>query len=312
MNWKGTMKMKYGNLLKSFIEKNDDYFVLTAENLGPFHYIRDDIKNNYLDVGIAEQALMGISSGLALRGRVPIVHAMSSFLTMRPYEFIRTDIGYPNLNVKLIGTAAGFLSEDNGPTHQSIEDISLMRTIPNINIFCPSDNSELVNGMKYILKDNNPWYVRYNDLEPLYKHSNFSIDTPEVIGSLNAHITVVTYGIMFNEVLKAKEILEKYNIHICIVNIRVINTINDKILEKILVNSNIIITVEDHLLFGGIFSVLSEFNTINNLQSNIVPIALNKNFSPKKLDDLLLKEEFDANSLSKQFADIYTKMNRGI
>ena len=85
---------RYGDILKELILKDNRYYVLTAENMVPIYYIMDDIKDNYLDAGIAEQTMVGVAAGLALRGRVPVVHAMASFLLMRAFEFIRTDIGY--------------------------------------------------------------------------------------------------------------------------------------------------------------------------------------------------------------------------
>src|SRR6202012_652928 len=96
----------------------------------------------FIDVGIAEQTLVGAAAGLALRGRIPVAHALAAFLTMRAFEFIRTDVGIARLPVKLVGGAAGILSEANGPTHQAIEDVALMRTIPHMLVFCPADTSE--------------------------------------------------------------------------------------------------------------------------------------------------------------------------
>jgi transketolase len=106
--------LRYGDVVKELIQKDDRFFVLTSENLGPLYYIMDDIKENYLDTGIAEQTMISMATGLAKRGRIPIAHALSTFLLLRPYEFIRTDIGIGNLPVKLVGSLSGFLSEGNG------------------------------------------------------------------------------------------------------------------------------------------------------------------------------------------------------
>ncbi len=110
--------------------------------------------------------MIGMAAGLALRGRIPIVHALSTFLTMRAFEFIRTDVGIGSLPVKLIGAVPGFLSDGNGPTHQAIEDISLMRGIPGMNIFCPADIEDMIIGLPKVLQSLAPFYVRYNNLKP--------------------------------------------------------------------------------------------------------------------------------------------------
>src|SRR3974377_982655 len=108
--------MNYEERLRQLTEQNPDIVVLTAENRGALRGLAPVLGDRFVDVGIAEQTLIGVAAGLALRGRIPIVHAFSAFLTMRAFEFIRTDVGVGGLAVKLIGAASGFLSEANGPT----------------------------------------------------------------------------------------------------------------------------------------------------------------------------------------------------
>src|SRR5262249_56700524 len=110
------------------------------------------------------------AAGLALRGRVPVVHALATFLTMRAFEFIRTDVGVARLPVKLVGALAGFLSEANGPTHQALEDLALMRGIPGMNVCCPADEDEMVEALASIVGDHAPRYVRYNAHKRAFAH----------------------------------------------------------------------------------------------------------------------------------------------
>jgi transketolase len=109
--------MTYEEKLRELAERNPAIVVMTAENRAPMRNLASSLGDRFVDVGIAEQTLVGPAAGLALRGRIPIVHAFSSFLTMRAFEFIRTDVGVGALPVKLFGAMAGFLSEANGPTH---------------------------------------------------------------------------------------------------------------------------------------------------------------------------------------------------
>src|SRR5258708_1796691 len=123
--------MIYEDLLIEALLRDERFVVLTAENRALIRNIphHTTFKNRFIDTGITEQTMVGVAAGLALRGRVPIVHALAAFLTMRAFEFIRTDVGIAQLPVKLTGFIPGLLSDGNGPTHQAIEDIAMMRGI---------------------------------------------------------------------------------------------------------------------------------------------------------------------------------------
>src|SRR5215813_10066037 len=134
--------MTYEELLTREALADERFIVMTAENRALVRNIYAHLGNRFIDTGITEQTMIGAAAGLALRGRVPVVHALASFLTMRAFEFIRTDIGIANLPVKLSAYIPGFLSDANGPTHQAIEDIALMRGIPGMQVFSPADEND--------------------------------------------------------------------------------------------------------------------------------------------------------------------------
>ena len=117
--------------------------------------------------------MVGMAAGLALRGRVPVVHALATFLTLRAFEFIRTDVGIAGLPVKLVGTVPGFLSEANGPTHQAIEDVALMRGIPGMQVVCPADEEELVQALPAVLRSPRPTYLRYVATPARFAHQDY-------------------------------------------------------------------------------------------------------------------------------------------
>src|ERR1700730_2931308 len=120
----------YEEVLKECALADEHIVVMTAENRAAIRNLPAHLGERFIDVGIAEQTMIGAAAGLALRGRIPIVHSLATFLTLRAFEFIRTDVGMAGLRVKLVGALAGFLSEANGPTHQALEDLALMRGIP--------------------------------------------------------------------------------------------------------------------------------------------------------------------------------------
>src|SRR5262245_25551106 len=160
----------YEHALRALAESDPDFMVMTAENRSALRSLPPLLGDRFVDVGIAEQTMIGMAAGLALRGRKPIVHALAAFLTMRAYEFIRTDIGIARLPVKLVGAVPGFLSDANGPTHQAIEDVAIMRAIPGMHVFCPADEQELADALPELLADPAPCYIRYTGAPQMIAH----------------------------------------------------------------------------------------------------------------------------------------------
>lgn len=292
-------KMNYEETLIQLALNNKDIIVLTAENRASIRNLPNIIKNQFFDSGISEQSLIGISAGLSLRGRIPIVHGIAAFITMRAFEFIRTDIGYPNLNVKIVGSFPGFLSTANGPTHQAVEDVCLMRSIPNMNIFCPSDLDDLFIGLPKIVSYNKPFYIRYNDLPAIVEHSQFALGKAETFGDGN-DIAILTYGTLFSEAFKAKLLLEEKGLSTRLVNLRTLKPIDEFEIIKSIKICKTIVTIEDHYKIGGIYSILSEIISREKLRADVIPLSLqNKFFKPALYDFVLEHEGFTA----KQIAD---------
>src|SRR5262245_35141654 len=199
-------RTSYEQQLSALAMANEDVIVMTAENRAAIRNLPAALGPRFIDVGICEQTMIGMAAGLALRGRTPVVHALASFLTLRAFEFIRTDVGLGKLPVKMIGGVPGFLSEANGPTHQSLEDVALMRSIPNVQVFCPSDEDELVNALQAILESDSPCYVRHNSLPPVVAHTSpFEIGRAESI--FTGHdVAILTYGFLLREAVSASMI----------------------------------------------------------------------------------------------------------
>ena len=285
--------MNYEELLLQLVKDDERIIVMTAENRAAIRNLPDIVKDRFVDVGIAEQTMIGMAAGLALRGNIPIVHALATFLTMRAFEFIRTDIGIGNLPVKLVGAVPGFLSDGNGPTHQAIEDISLMRGIPPVNIFCPSDEEDMLIGLKEVILHPSPFYIRYNNLKDSVKHNkDFKIGKAEVINE-GRDIVILTYGTLLRQAVEAADILGAEGRSVGVVNMRTLKPIDEDLLRKTCLSDVLVVTLEDHFLTGGLYSILSEFLVKENKQCNVLPIALeNKWFKPALLPDVLEYEGF--------------------
>jgi len=262
--------------------------------------ITTQIKNNFIDTGITEQTMIGMAAGLALRGRIPIVHALATFLTMRAFEFIRTDVGIGNLPVKIMGAVPGFLSDGNGPTHQAIEDVSIMRGIPNVNVFCPADIEDFNIGIRDVLEHPAPFYIRYLNIPPLVQHGEFEIGKAEVFGD-GKDVAILVYGMLFAQAFKAKEILESKGLSVRLINMRCLKPIDEEIILKTVDECKLIVTVEDHFITGGLYTILAEVLLKNRKTANVLPFALmNKWFKPALLNDVLEYEGFTGENISEK------------
>jgi len=302
--------MNYEEFLLDLLEKDERYIILSAENRAAMRNLPDKVKERFIDVGIAEQTMVGIAAGLALRGRIPVVHALSTFLTMRAFEFIRTDVGIGNLPVKLMGAIAGFLSEANGPTHQAVEDISLMRGIPNVNVFSPSDEEDMLLGLPKIFASPNPYYIRYTNIKPAVDHQKeFEIGKAEII-SEGTDAVILVHGFLLKQAVEASKILSDSSKSVGVVNVRSLKPFDENSIINICKNSNLVVTLEDHFLTGGLYSILSETIVKNRLSCRVFPIALeNKWFKPALLNDVLQYEKFDGRSIAEKIISELKKIH---
>ena len=280
--------MKYEKKLFDIVSNDEKFIVMTAENRAPIKNISHKLGKRFIDTGITEQCMVGAAAGLALRGRIVVAHALASFLTLRSYEFIRTDIGIPKLPVKLIGFVPGILSDGNGPTHQAIEDISLMRSIPNMRIFCPCDEEELSNALETILLDPYPWYIRYVSCSTSIKNkAAFEIGKSEILSN-GEDAAIITYGFITNNVYKCLKILESQKLNVTLINLRTLSPLDEDLIEKIIKKFKIVFTVEDHFLKGGIYSIIGEICLKKNISTKIYPISLGEKwFKPGRLQEAL-------------------------
>lgn len=291
--------MRYEQLLIDTATAAEKYIVMTAENRALVRNVPAALGNRFIDTGITEQTMIGAAAGLALRGRIPVVHALTSFLTMRAFEFIRTDIGIPSLPIKLSGFIPGFLSDANGPTHQAIEDISLMRGIPNMEVFAPADEEDLLLMLPYIWSSNAPSYVRINTRPAVQKHVPYEYGKAEVI-SEGQDITLLTYGLMFEQCVRAADILQQEGKSVGIINMRSLKPVDENAIIQAAQYSNLLVTVEDHFLTGGLYSIVAETLLKHRMTANVLPFALKERwFKPALLPDVLRYEGFTGKQIAE-------------
>jgi transketolase len=302
--------MSYEELLTEIALSDERFIVMTAENRALVRNIPAKLGNRFIDTGITEQTMIGAAAGLALRGRTPVVHALASFLTMRAFEFVRTDAGLPNLPVKLSSFIPGFLSDGNGPTHQAVEDISLMRGIPNMTVFAPADEDDLVKMLPQIWNHPNPSYVRINTRKTDYQHSQFELGKAEIIAE-GEDVTILTYGLLFEQALIAVDILKNEGLSVGLINMRSLKPVDEHAILHATRNSKLTVTLEDHFLTGGLYSIVAEVLLKHGLTANVLPFALNEKwFKPSLLPNVMEHEGFTGKQIAEKILGYNTRFHQ--
>jgi transketolase len=292
--------MTYEELLTQTALADDRFIVMTAENRALVRNLPAKLGKRFIDTGITEQTMIGAAAGLALRGRIPVVHALASFLTMRAFEFVRTDTGIPNLPVKLSSFIPGFLSDGNGPTHQAIEDISLMRGIPNMTVFAAADEDDLVKMLPKIWAHPTPSYVRINTRPGGYGHSEFEIGKAEII-SQGEDVTIITYGLLFEQAQIAAGILKNEGLSVGLINLRSLKPVDEWAIVEATRESKLTVTLEDHFVTGGLYTIVAETLLKHALTAKVMPIALNEKwFKPSLLPNVLQYEGFTGKQIAEK------------
>lgn len=294
----------YEELLKETALADERFVVMTAENRALVRNLPQVLGDRFIDTGITEQTMLGAAAGLALRGRIPVVHALSAFLTMRAFEFTRTSVGIANLPVKMSSFIPGVLSDGNGPTHQAIEDVSIMRGIPGMEVFALADAEDLVQMLPTIWASPHPSYVRISTLPAAYKHAPYEAGKAEVI-SKGKDLTILTYGFMFEQCFHAKALLEAEGLEVGLINMRSLKPLDEQAIRDLIGKTNQLITIEDHFITGGLFSIVAEFLVRAGLQIPVSPIGFDaKWFKPGRLSEVLAYEKLDPAGLVEQIKSL--------
>jgi len=265
------MRNAFAKYLEFFTKKNRNIFLLSGD-IGNklFDNYKKKFKKNFLNCGVAEANMTGVASGLAIMGFKPITYTITPFNTIRCFEQIKIDICYPRLPVVIVGTGSGLSYSSLGATHHSMDDIAILRTLPNINILCPADSYEVHESLKIALRSKNPTYIRLGKKgEPIIhkKIPNLSLGK-SIIVKKGKDLTLLSIGNMLSTSLDCAYILEKNGVSAEVVNIFSLKPIDEKLLRKILNKKKNIVTIEEHGLVGGLSSTVSEFIVKNNYKEN--------------------------------------------
>ena len=245
--------------------------------------------NRFFDVGIAEQNMMSMAAGLATCGKIPYASTFAIFAAGRAYDQIRNSICYPNLNVKICATHAGVTVGEDGATHQMLEDLSLMRTLPNMTVMCTSDDNQTKWAVRKIKEINGPVYLRLCRLATpkIYEEENFEIGKGIQIGD-GTDATIIATGVTVSEAIKAMEELKERGINIRVIDMHTIKPIDKDIIIKSAKETKKIITVEDHNIIGGLGGAVCEV-LCQEYPTKVIRMGINDSFGISGNAEELLK-----------------------
>ncbi len=252
----------YGKALAKLIVEDDKVFVLDAD-LSKSTKTADAKSANaarHFNMGIAEANMMGVAAGIASGGNTVFASTFAMFAAGRAFEIVRNSICYPKLNVKICATHAGITLGEDGASHQAIEDLALMRSVPNMTVIQPCDDVETMQAIKAIAKYKGPVYVRLgrNAVETANAEDYVFEIGKGVVLRKGTKVAVVATGILVQEALKAADILKEEGILVTVVNIHTIKPIDKALLVDLAKTHDVLLTCEEHNILGGLGSAVAE------------------------------------------------------
>ena len=297
----------YGNALVELGKKHEDLVVLDADlaaatKTGIF---KKAFPERHIDCGIAESNMVGVGAGLAAAGMVPFVSSFAMFAAGRAFEQIRNSICYPKLNVKVCATHAGISVGEDGASHQSVEDIAIMRSIPNMKVFQPCDARETEQIIKAVADIEGPCYVRLGRLgvEDVYDDSYTWEYGKGQILKKGSKIAIIATGLMVQESLKAIEQLE--GIKPTLINISTIKPIDKDLILETAKTHDVIVTIEEHNVIGGLGGAVAETLAPYGLPCRQYMMGMQDSFGRSgKPKDLLAYYHLDASSIAQKIKEI--------
>ena len=291
---KKATRESYGEELEKLGNENENIVVFDADlsQATKTSIFAKSHHERFFDMGIAEQNMMSTAAGMATCGDIPYVSTFAVFAAGRAYDQIRNSICYPNLNVKICATHAGITVGEDGATHQMIEDIALMRVLPNMTVISTSDDAQTRWAVREIAKINGPVYLRLGRLPSpaIYEENQkFEIGKAVQIGD-GTDATVFATGITVAEAIKAKEILEEKGVNIRVVDLHTIKPIDVDTIVKCARETKKLISIEDHNIIGGLGGAISEVLT---------------EYEPKKLVRMGIKDTFGKSGKAQELMQYF-------
>ena len=306
------MRDAFASELFKLAKSNKDVMFITADlGFGVFDEFAKAMPNQYVNVGVAEQNMIGLATGLGLEGKRIFVYSIGNFVSFRCLEQIRNDAAYHEIDLTIVCSGGGFNYGPLGMSHHTTEDIAVMRAIPNITVVVPSTAWEAKHATQKLGKHKGVSYLRIEkggDNYPPFKNSKFELGK-HIVHRYGKDVCIITAGSIINECIEAAGKLEKSNISCKIISMHTIKPIDEKVILKTAKNFKNIITVEEHNCLGGLGGAVAEVLVKSKFVRNFECVAVNDEFSSIVGNQKYLRNKYkiDSNSIIKTIKKIILK-----
>ena len=289
------------------LAKQDDRVVMLTADLSVFtglERFRRKFPEQFFNIGIAEQNLVGIASGMASEGLIPFATTYASFAVTRALDQVRISMGYMGLPVKLVGFVSGFASGILGATHLCLEDIAVMRTIPKITVLSPADCLETVKAVQVASTFEGPVYIRLSGGIPttmIYREDyNFELGKAIELRT-GSDLKIIATGAIVAEALRASELLEQRGIKAGVINMHTIKPIDKNCLQQAADNSSLLVTLEEHSIYGGLGEAVSGYLVSSGSHPPLLQLGTEGNYPHASSYSYLIKQaKLDAQSIAQR------------
>ena len=256
-------RASFGLLALDLLKKHKDLMILTCDvsTSAGLDRFRKQFPENYIDLGIAEQNLIGVATGLAREKFKVITTTFAPFQVIRCCEQIKVNLGYMKEKITMVGLASGLVLGNLGFTHCCIEDIGILRSIPNIKILSPSDSLETIKAIEASIEDENSCYIRLTGgtNNPIINKKDYKFEIGKsILMNEGKDILIISAGAILSECLKVSEMLRVEDIHSTVINMHTIKPIDKEMIKNHVHEKKLIVTVEEHNIIGGLGSAVSE------------------------------------------------------
>lgn len=301
-------RQAYGEALASFGEKYKDVVVLDADLAEATKTVlfKKKFPDRFFDMGIAEADMIGTAAGLSTCGKIPFASSFAMFAVGRAFEQVRNSVAYPNLNVKIAATHSGITVGEDGATHQAIEDIALMRAVPNMKVICPADQYETAWAVEEAIKVSGPVYIRLGrcDVPDIYNENTKFEFGKGIELREGSDITIVATGIMVSKAIEASDELKSKGISARVIDIHTIKPIDKEIIIKAAKETRGIVVAEEHSIIGGLGSAVAEVVS-ENYPSKIIRVGIEDTFGQSgKATELLEEYELTSQKIKTKAQEI--------
>jgi len=254
-----SLREAYGETLVKLGKENPDIVVLDAD-LSPStmtHFFARVFPERFFDCGIAEQNMVSIAAGLAASGKIPFASTFAVFATGRCFDQIRMSIAYPGLNIKLVATHGGITVGEDGASHQSVEDLALICSLPGFTVIVPADAIEAAQAVRVAAASGGPFYIRLCRLKmPLVYDDNYHFYLGKAVAMRQGKdVTIIAIGIMVAAALEAADNLQQAGVECCVLNMPTLKPIDEAAIIRAAADTGAIVTAEEHLEHGGLGSI---------------------------------------------------------